>query len=57
MKFRVWMDLKNFPKALKKIAKGGEKYFPEALALIQKHRLYKQALSCYKDQPDLFKNV
>ncbi len=54
-KFRVNVDLKRFEKAVKNLAKGDkelgegnpelrETYFSEALTLIKKHRLFKQAL-------------
>jgi len=58
MKFRVNSDLKLFDKAVKCLAKGdralnganpelSEKYFTEALAVIKKNRLFKQALEYY----------
>jgi len=58
MKFRVNLDLKQYEKAVKTLAKGDkqlngsnpeltEKYFAEALTLIKKHRLFKQALDFY----------
>jgi hypothetical protein len=31
MKYRINIDLKQYEKAVKKLAKGGEKYFDEAL--------------------------
>ncbi len=57
-KFRVNLDLKQYEKAVKALAKGDKKlcdsnpdlqetYFNEALSLIKKHRLFKQALSFY----------
>jgi hypothetical protein len=41
MKFKVHLDLKQYDTAVKKLAKGGEKYLEEALQIIKKHRLYK----------------
>jgi hypothetical protein len=52
------VDLKLYEKAVKSLAKGDkvlgesnpelqETYFSEALILIKKHRLFKQALSYY----------
>ncbi len=57
-KFRVNLDLKQYEKAVKALAKGDKKlgdsspdlqatYFNEALSLFKKHRLFKQALSFY----------
>ena len=41
MKYKIHTDLKQYDKAVKKLAKGGEKYFEEALGVIKKHRLFK----------------
>ena len=57
MKFKVHNDLKQYEKAVKKLAKGGAKYFDESMAVIKKQRLYKQALEFYKDQPELLRKV
>jgi hypothetical protein len=43
--------------ALKMIAEGGEKYFEEALALIQKQRLFKQAMALYEHDEELHTQV
>ncbi len=41
MKYKVHHDLKQYEQAVKKLAKGGEKYLEEALLVVKKHRLYK----------------
>jgi len=41
MKYKVHSDLKQFDKALKKLAKAGNMYIGEALSVIKKHRLFK----------------
>jgi hypothetical protein len=68
MKYRVNSDLKQFDKAVKKLAKGdkklggsnpelSEKYFTEALGVIKKNRLYKQALDYYAHNEELVKRL
>ena len=68
MKFKVNLDLKVYDKAVKKLAKGdlalsgadpelAEKYFTEALAVIKKNRLFKQALEYYAHSEDLTKRL
>ena len=57
MKYKIESDLKNYEKALEMIAKSGNKFFEESLALIKKQRLFKQALVLYKDQPELHAQV
>jgi elongator complex protein 1 len=57
MKFKVQNDLKEYDLALKEISKADPKYFKEALSMIKKQRLYRQALRYYADQPDLLKEV
>ena len=48
MKFKVHHDLKDYPRALKKLAKSrDDAHFEEALLLIRKQRLYKVALDCF----------
>ena len=47
MKYKINMDQKNYSGALKELSKGGEKYFNEALNLINKYNLYDEALSLY----------
>ena len=47
MKYKINMDQKNYSGALKELSKGGEKYFNEALNLIQKYNLYNEGLSLY----------
>ena len=47
MKYKINMDQKNYSGALKELSKGGEKYFAEALNLIQKYNLYDEGLSLY----------
>ena len=47
MKYKINMDQKNYIGALKELSKGGEKYFKEALNLIQKYNLYNEGLSLY----------
>ena len=36
MKFRIHNDLKQYEKAVKKLAKGGEPYLEEAMEIIKK---------------------
>ena len=58
MKFKVHYDLKNFPKALKKLSRSTEdSHFEEAIQIIKKQRLYKVALEFYSDQPDRIKAI
>jgi elongator complex protein 1 len=57
MKFKVQYDLKEFELALQMISEADVKYFKEALAMIKKQRLYRQALRHYKDFPDLLKEI
>ena len=57
MKYKIESDLKNYERALEMIAKSGNKFFEESLALIKKQRLFKQALELYKDQPELHAQV
>ena len=47
MKFKINMDQKNYSGALKELSKGGDKYFAEALDLIQKYNLYDEGLALY----------
>ena len=53
MKYRIQLDLKNYEAALNMIAQGGEQHFEEALGLIKKQRLFKQALALYEADEDL----
>jgi len=53
MKFKVQYDLKEYDLALKEISQADDKYFDEALAMIKKQRLYRQALRYYSDKPEL----
>uniref|UniRef100_A0A0A1XEG6 Elongator complex protein 1 n=1 Tax=Zeugodacus cucurbitae TaxID=28588 RepID=A0A0A1XEG6_ZEUCU len=46
--FKIDVHLKRYDKALEHIAKCGHEKFDEALEFIDRHRLYKQALKCYK---------
>lgn len=68
MKFKIHMDLKQFEKAVKKMAKGDkglsdaateirEKYFEEALTVVKKNRLFKQALNYYSHNEGLVKKI
>jgi elongator complex protein 1 len=57
MKFKVQYDLKEYELALQMISQADVKYFKEALAMIKKQRLYRQALRHYKDHPDLLKEI
>lgn len=57
MRFKVQYDLKEYDLALKEICQADQKYFKEALAMIKKQRLYRQALRYYKDYPDLLKEI
>ena len=57
MRFKVQYDLKEYDLALKEISQADIKYFPEALSMIKKQRLYRQALRCYADQPEFLKEI
>ena len=68
MRYRVCIDLKDYPRAVKKLAKGdrdlngsdsplAEQYFTEALTVIKKHRLFKQALDFYSHNEVLIKRL
>jgi len=57
MKFKIHLDLKLYDKAVKKLAKGGAKYLDQALEVVRKHRLYKQALDYYGHDQELQKRV
>lgn len=56
MRFNIQNDLNNYEKALEEIS-SGDQYFDEALALIKKQRLYKQALALYQGKPQLHAKV
>jgi len=48
MKYKVHTDLKNYAKALQKLSQStDDAHFEEALHLVKKQRLYKDALDCY----------
>ena len=57
MKYKIHLELKNYDKAVKKLAKAGEQYFEEALVLIKKNRLFKQALDYYTHDNGLLLKV
>lgn len=57
MKFKIHLDLKQFDKAVKKLAKGGAQYFDEAMVVVRKQRLFKQALEYFKDDSKLLNKV
>ena len=58
MKYRIHHDLKDYPKALKKLSKGrDDAHFEEALVLIRKQRLHKVALECFKEDEERLKRV
>lgn len=57
MKFRIECDLKNYETALDIIATAGAQYFDEAIELVKKHRLFKQALKCYDYDSELSSKV
>jgi hypothetical protein len=46
-KFRIHFDLKEYENALEMIAKTGAQHIDEAINLIKKQRLFKQALELY----------
>ena len=53
MKFRVHNDLKDYPKALKKLLKSPEDaHFEEAMQLIKKQRLFREALQTLESAGD-----
>ena len=56
-KYKIHCDLKNFETALEMISKSGEQYMEEALALVKKQRLFKQALVLYENDPALHQQV
>lgn len=48
MQFKIQYDLKDYESALECLAKSEEEaHFEEALVMIKKQRLFKQALRCY----------
>ena len=53
MKFTVYCDLKQFEKAIETVAQFGDKYFSEAMVIVKKQRLYKQAMNLYYANNDL----
>ena len=59
MKFRIECDLKEFERALIVLAsdKEGEEHFEQALQVVRKNRLFKQALKLYSDRPHLHAQV
>lgn len=68
MRFRIHLDLKHYETAVKKLARGDrslsethpevrEAYFEEALALVKKHRLFRQALDFYSHSQPLTKRL
>ena len=57
MKFKIQFDLKEFDLALLEISKADDKYFDEALSMIKKQRLYRQALRYYSEKPELAKAI
>lgn len=68
MKFKIHVDLKQYDKAVQKLAKGDkilgethpelrEQYFEEALQLIKKNRLFKQAFEDYSHSESLTKKI
>ena len=58
MKFKIHLDLKEYPKALKKLSKSrDDAHFEEALLLIRKQRLHKVALECFKDDEERLRRV
>jgi len=50
MKFKIHMDLKQYDQAVKEITKGGLAKFDEAITVVKKHRLFKQAMEYYADE-------
>jgi hypothetical protein len=56
MKFKIESDLKNYEAALQVISTS-DSHFEEAMALIKKQRLFKQALTHYESKPDLHLQV
>ena len=44
MKYQINIDLKNYPKALKALVDGGEKYRAQSIGIIKDHKLFMQAL-------------
>lgn len=57
MRYKIHSDLKQYDKAVKMLVDGGDKYFEEALQVIKKHRLFKQAMNYYASQPELLRKV
>lgn len=56
-KFKIDEHLKKYEKAVKHIAKCGETNLAEALAFIEKHRVYRAALEEYKNLDNCHKKV
>lgn len=56
-KYKIHSDLKQYNQALECLIGSGEKHFLLAVELINKHRLFKQALQLYKDTPELLTKV
>ena len=52
MKFKIETDLKNYERALEVISLS-DGHFEEAMALVKKQRLFKQALVLYESKPQL----
>ena len=68
MKFKIHVDLKQFEEAVRKLAEGDkelgdshpevrETYFDEALQIIKKNRLFKQAFDFYSHSQPLTKRI
>ena len=56
-KFKIHYDLKEYETALEMISKTGAQHIDEAISLIKKQRLFKQALELYKGDPTLHVQV
>lgn len=56
MKFKIESDLKNWEEALKVIS-SSDSHFEEAMSVIKKQRLFKQALVHYEPKPELHLQV
>ena len=55
-KYQICMDLKNYPKALEELVKGGQDYRSKAIDLIKSHKLYLKGLQILPG-PDTYSQI
>jgi elongator complex protein 1 len=56
-KATIQVDLKNYEKAVKELAKGTEEQKCQALKLIEKHEKFRVGLTCFSENPEYLKSV